>query len=84
MLHSRSLILLPTVRNWVLLILISVDKWFPGLENPSYRIAENTASKMSSPGSNCPHLESVGEITKEELIQKSHVSCSSLLSSYHS
>ncbi|KAJ7410116.1 Ubiquitin carboxyl-terminal hydrolase 33 [Willisornis vidua] len=27
---------------------------------------------MSSPGSNCPHLESVGEITKEELIQKSH------------
>ncbi|KAF2984408.1 hypothetical protein EK904_003352 [Melospiza melodia maxima] len=27
---------------------------------------------MSSPSSNCPHLESVGEITKEELIQKSH------------
>ncbi|XP_054240301.1 ubiquitin carboxyl-terminal hydrolase 33 isoform X4 [Indicator indicator] len=30
---------------------------------------------MSSPSSNCPHLESVGEITKEELIQKSHGTC---------
>ncbi|XP_057229193.1 ubiquitin carboxyl-terminal hydrolase 33-like, partial [Malurus melanocephalus] len=30
---------------------------------------------MSSPGSPCPHLESVGEITKEELIQKSHGTC---------
>ncbi|KAM9238414.1 ubiquitin carboxyl-terminal hydrolase 33 isoform 2-T2 [Leptosomus discolor] len=30
---------------------------------------------MSSPGSHCPHLESVGEITKEELIQKSHGTC---------
>ncbi|OXB67034.1 hypothetical protein ASZ78_002343 [Callipepla squamata] len=30
---------------------------------------------MSSLSSNCPHLESVGEITKEELIQKSHGTC---------
>uniref|UniRef100_A0A8C4IZ79 Ubiquitin carboxyl-terminal hydrolase n=1 Tax=Dromaius novaehollandiae TaxID=8790 RepID=A0A8C4IZ79_DRONO len=30
---------------------------------------------MSSLGSDCPHLESVGEITKEELIQKSHGTC---------
>ncbi|KAF4793117.1 Ubiquitin carboxyl-terminal hydrolase 33 [Turdus rufiventris] len=30
---------------------------------------------MSSPSNNCPHLESVGEITKEELIQKSHNRC---------
>ncbi|XP_042729430.1 ubiquitin carboxyl-terminal hydrolase 33 isoform X5 [Lagopus leucura] len=30
---------------------------------------------MASLSSNCPHLESVGEITKEELIQKSHGTC---------
>ncbi|MGH0148573.1 UNVERIFIED_CONTAM: hypothetical protein FKN15_026501 [Acipenser sinensis] len=34
---------------------------------------------MSPIGNDCPHLESVGEITKEELIQKSHVSDLSLL-----
>ena len=28
---------------------------------------------MSSFRSHCPHLDSVGEITKEDLIQKSHV-----------
>lgn len=81
MLHVRYQILLPTVRNWILTVLSSVDKCFSALANPVYRIIENTASKMSSPSSNCPHLESVGEITKEELIQKSHVSYSSLLSS---
>ena len=31
----------------------------------------------------CPHLECVGEITKEELIQKSHVSVPSVLSSHN-
>uniref|UniRef100_A0A8C8RFJ5 Ubiquitin carboxyl-terminal hydrolase n=1 Tax=Pelusios castaneus TaxID=367368 RepID=A0A8C8RFJ5_9SAUR len=30
---------------------------------------------MSALSSDCPHLESVGEITKEELIQKSHGTC---------
>ncbi|XP_068822470.1 ubiquitin carboxyl-terminal hydrolase 33 isoform X4 [Capricornis sumatraensis] len=30
---------------------------------------------MSSFRSHCPHLDSVGEITKEDLIQKSHGSC---------
>ncbi|XP_058890948.1 ubiquitin carboxyl-terminal hydrolase 33-like isoform X5 [Acipenser ruthenus] len=30
---------------------------------------------MSPIGNDCPHLESVGEITKEELIQKSHGKC---------
>uniref|UniRef100_A0A6I8MXW1 Ubiquitin carboxyl-terminal hydrolase 33 n=1 Tax=Ornithorhynchus anatinus TaxID=9258 RepID=A0A6I8MXW1_ORNAN len=30
---------------------------------------------MSALSSYCPHLESVGEITKEELIQKSHGTC---------
>ncbi|XP_069835568.1 ubiquitin carboxyl-terminal hydrolase 33 [Dendropsophus ebraccatus] len=30
---------------------------------------------MSSLACDCPHLESVGEVTKEELIQKSHGSC---------
>ncbi|MGH0152985.1 UNVERIFIED_CONTAM: hypothetical protein FKN15_059548 [Acipenser sinensis] len=30
---------------------------------------------MSPIGNDCPHLESVGEITKEELIQKSHNGC---------
>lgn len=30
---------------------------------------------MTSLACECPHLESVGEVTKEELIQKSHGSC---------
>ncbi|XP_072275606.1 ubiquitin carboxyl-terminal hydrolase 33 isoform X2 [Pyxicephalus adspersus] len=30
---------------------------------------------MTSLACDCPHLESVGEVTKEELIQKSHGSC---------
>uniref|UniRef100_A0A674JM77 Ubiquitin carboxyl-terminal hydrolase 33 n=1 Tax=Terrapene triunguis TaxID=2587831 RepID=A0A674JM77_9SAUR len=34
-----------------------------------------TVIKMSALSSDCPHLESVGEITKEELIQKSHGTC---------
>lgn len=34
---------------------------------------ENISNKMSAFRGHCPHLDSVGEITKEDLIQKSHV-----------
>lgn len=34
--------------------------------------------------SDCPHLECVGEITKEELIQKSHVSMESSIARAYS
>lgn len=42
----------------------------------SLYIADREAvdSKMTSLACECPHLESLGEVTKEELIQKSHVS----------
>ncbi|KAB0403872.1 hypothetical protein E2I00_010706, partial [Balaenoptera physalus] len=36
---------------------------------------ENISNKMSAFRGHCPHLDSVGEITKEDLIQKSHGSC---------
>lgn len=34
---------------------------------------EKIPNKMSAFRNHCPHLDSVGEITKEDLIQKSHV-----------
>ncbi|KAG8507898.1 Ubiquitin carboxyl-terminal hydrolase 33, partial [Galemys pyrenaicus] len=36
---------------------------------------EKISNKMSTFRNHCPHLDSVGEITKEDLIQKSHGSC---------
>nr|KAF6508967.1 ubiquitin specific peptidase 33 [Rousettus aegyptiacus] len=36
---------------------------------------EKISNKMSAFRSHCPHLDSVGEITKEDLIQKSHGTC---------
>ncbi|KAF6112162.1 ubiquitin specific peptidase 33 [Phyllostomus discolor] len=36
---------------------------------------EKICNKMSGFRNHCPHLDSVGEITKEDLIQKSHSAC---------
>ena len=45
------------------------------VEIPGSGSCKRKHMKMSSLSSNCPHLESAGEITKEELIQKSHGTC---------
>ncbi|XP_044288249.1 ubiquitin carboxyl-terminal hydrolase 33 isoform X5 [Varanus komodoensis] len=40
-----------------------------------YLILKVNAAKMSALSNDCSHLESVGEITKEDLIHKSHGTC---------
>ncbi|XP_068396239.1 ubiquitin carboxyl-terminal hydrolase 33 isoform X5 [Eschrichtius robustus] len=61
--HHLSSLCLRTPEGQVLPHLESLEK------------QENISNKMSAFRGHCPHLDSVGEITKEDLIQKSHGSC---------